>query len=75
MIDRMHGVKYRKILPNFLVWFPQCGYLVSSEFWKVLPKLFRNCVFPQNFCTGKLGEIMAFHAVMDAPKLLVIFKI
>ena len=29
------------------------------------PKLRRNCAFPQNFHTMKLGKIMVFYALKD----------
>ena len=37
---------------------------VSSEFQENCPKLRRNCEFPQNFYTRKLGESLAFYAVI-----------
>ena len=33
---------------------------VSTEFPSIRPKLCRNCAFPQNFHTRKLGEISTF---------------
>ena len=38
---------------------------VSAEFPSIRPKLSRNCTFPQNVHTRKLGEISIFlHSVM-----------
>ena len=57
-----HCVKYR----NFTQ-FPGVEILwkgtVSEWFRANHPKLCRNCAFPQNFHTRKLGEITVFYAV------------
>ena len=45
------------ISPNFLVW-KFCG---KGQFVE------RNCSFPQNFHTGKLGEITVFFTVSHMP--------
>ena len=37
----------------------QCTYTVNR------PKLCRNCAFPQNLHTRKLGEVTAFFALVD----------
>ena len=34
---------------------------ISSNFLAIRPKLCRNCVFPQNFHTRKLGEITVIY--------------
>ena len=38
---------------------------VSAQFWAIRPKLCGNCAFPQNFHTGKLGEIAIIFTVMS----------
>ena len=38
--------------------------IVSTEFQTIHPKLFRNCVCPQNLHTSQLGEITGFFAVL-----------
>ena len=48
------------ISPNFLVW-KFCG---KAQFPNSFGKLCRNCAFPQNFHTRKLGEITVFSAVL-----------
>ena len=66
---------FLEISPCFMVWW-LCGNLtlfhgvktlwkgtVSAEFRVNLPKLFGNCVFPQNFHTRTLSEITVCHAV------------
>ena len=58
-----HHVKYR----NFTQ-FPSVENLwkgtVCAQFWANRPKLCGNCVFSQNFYTGKLGEITVFYVVI-----------
>ena len=49
------------ISPNFLVW-KFCWKAVSPQFRAIRPKLCRNCAFPQNFHTRKLGGITEFFA-------------
>ena len=43
-----------------------CG---KAQFRANRPKLCANCAFPQNFNTGKLGEITAFFAVKLIKKM------
>ena len=37
-------------------------HIVSVKFWASSQKICRNCAFPQNIHTGKLGETSAFFA-------------
>ena len=53
---------------NFLVW-KFCGKAQFPHSF-VRPKLCRNCAFPQNFHTRKLGETAVFFAV-ELLKLIV----
>ena len=46
------------ISPNFLVW-KSSFHIVLCESREIM----RNCAFPQNFHTRKLGEITLFYAV------------
>ena len=62
--NKRHCIKYR----NFNK-FPGVEILwkgiVSAEFRANRPKLYGNCVFPQNLYNRKLGKITVFYAVRD----------
>ena len=57
--------KINEISLNFLV-LKFCGNAVFGEFRTIRLK---NCAFPQNFNTRKLGEISVFYAVIFTKKL------
>ena len=55
----LHTAKNTVISPNFLVWKFCEKAEVPHSFGRIAnrPKICRNCAFPQNFNTRKLGEI------------------
>ena len=61
LLRELYTAQNAAISPNFMVW-KFCG---KAQFPHSFGRFARNCAFPQNFHTMKLGEITAVYAVID----------